>query len=809
MPENDSVWVEPRAKKTKANLKSREMSRSIATSRKLKCSSSDYSDEEYEMKPSRRKISINSDRTKVAPRSTLQYKIGPEFSDTLLKRELFDIDGNEITPVVFARIDRGIIQEDRQWIGYKRNYFSVVASYNFNPETDFNIPETPMFLKDKNGIKIRISYFALRLRAMSCDEREDVPLIQHTAKRDKGPRCAPPIFPCVPAKLPTHDTVVEASNARNKAKIEGLNREFWYPGGNNDINRSEFMELYPKDKIARVARYERVQFSAPPNSRKGPSNCGFSKLQVELTCYLPADECFICIALLETPPLIIRGRSPSSYNSDGSTPPQVVTRPITRIVNDSNSYASFNSNSSSNTSINIPSEQITHRKPLTDKSDFFQNMKEKPALKVILKVHSFSVENSEKIPMKMGKKKKRPYLKKQPYQRSKSTDLIFTDDTKKDKRKTKFVTNKVLNYSQQSTTLPSKRKISDNYDTKSKNKKSTNTRIIPPSSPCSELKPTSSVISTSFMTIKKENSVLSQIKSLHKNVEHTAKDHTSRLSISSLLNPVKYPNTDIQNTDHDLKIETNDVSLREIPPVIDSIKETSSPVKSIDVESERNININEESSDSDSESSSVCNSGLDSDSDSDSVCNSETENAVGNETTLDKHEDSYNEENIQIDFEKSSDDADPTIINSSIDRSNYIDEEYFEESSILDFRILSSPSFVRHKMAVSPSMDMRMLENKSREYISVSVPAKWDEVITYRSSSDKLRPFSPLITVQQDKSGHNLPPEGLLKEDALGSSSRPFFKSEMSSVCETSLLLGLGDPPISKNVNWGMNKRQS
>ena len=68
---------------------------------------------------------------KVAPRSSDLFRVGPLFSETRHHQDIYckknDLDVN---PVLEARIDRGFeTGEHGTWIGYKRNYFTLVAAF--------------------------------------------------------------------------------------------------------------------------------------------------------------------------------------------------------------------------------------------------------------------------------------------------------------------------------------------------------------------------------------------------------------------------------------------------------------------------------------------------------------------------------------------------------------------------------------------------------------------------------------------------------------------------------------------------------
>ncbi|KAH3686325.1 hypothetical protein WICPIJ_002687 [Wickerhamomyces pijperi] len=262
----------------------------------------------------------SSSKRKLAPRSSLQFKIGPQFTETFTSVPILDSNNQYVQPMICPRIDRGFELIDGEWIGYKRNYFTLVSSFFFeNVGFDKFAGEEYHILDPTTNQLVRIKYFAIQL-VSGCAEEDSlthINLIQHTAKRDRGPQFPPPIHPVVPSELPNHDVIREAANVRNVGKILKMDSIFYFDKENHndylfDING---LRDYPHEKIFKVARYERVQFSSSINYKKPSLNNKRFKLFVELVGYTENEE-FVKLAYTETPPLIVRGRSPSNYAQD-------------------------------------------------------------------------------------------------------------------------------------------------------------------------------------------------------------------------------------------------------------------------------------------------------------------------------------------------------------------------------------------------------------------------------------------------------------------------------------------------------------
>lgn len=269
-------------------------------------------------------------KKKLAPRSSLQFKIGPPFAPTRHVRPVFNSLGRVVEPVLNPRIDRGFEVLYNEWVGYKRNYFTLVSTFLFDgvPFGAFAGDEYFVQNEERNTlVKRKIQYFGIRILAKSLDDDTIVNLVQHTAKRDRGPQFSPKVQIVVPGTLPGHAVIKEAANVRNLGKIAKLNEIFFF---DRDKHKDSYsisgLDSYPEDKIMKVARFERVQFSLSINYKKPSLSSKRFKLVFELVGFLN-DKDFVVLTYRETPPLIIRGRSPSNY-SGSSAPQRSVKEPV-------------------------------------------------------------------------------------------------------------------------------------------------------------------------------------------------------------------------------------------------------------------------------------------------------------------------------------------------------------------------------------------------------------------------------------------------------------------------------------------------
>lgn len=282
-------------------------------------------------------------KLKIAPRSTLQFKVGPPFE---LVRDYCPVveshTGRTLDLRIIPRIDRGFDHIDEEWVGYKRNYFTLVSTFETaNCDLDTFLKSSFDLLVEDSSVesRLRVQYFAIKIKAKNDDDDTEINLVQHTAKRDKGPQFCPSVCPLVPSPLPKHQIIREASNVRNITKMKKYDSTFYLH--REHVNYEEYgvdslLFSYPEDSIQKVARYERVQFASSISVKKPSQQNKHFSLHVILGAVvdpdtfhgenpgIPYDELalkngskgmFVYLQEMKTPPLIIRGRSPSNYAS--------------------------------------------------------------------------------------------------------------------------------------------------------------------------------------------------------------------------------------------------------------------------------------------------------------------------------------------------------------------------------------------------------------------------------------------------------------------------------------------------------------
>ncbi|KAI5948933.1 hypothetical protein KGF57_005126 [Candida theae] len=251
---------------------------------------------------------------KLAPRSTLQFKVGPPFSDTIEVSPLFVESSNmKLNPTIHARIDRGFDLEEDKWVGYKRNYFSLVAAFSFEDiKSSISLLSENNFYLTTTEKRHDIKRFALRLVCRSMRDNSEVTLVQHTAKRTDG--ISPPIIFSIPGSLPSHSVIKQNFNLRNHEKVEKSKHMFATKYNQIKIkDRDSILHGYEKgESYVTVAKYERIQFSSSVGKHR-LNERNQVIIQIQLLAELREKDTFAVLAVANTPPLTIRGRPSSSY----------------------------------------------------------------------------------------------------------------------------------------------------------------------------------------------------------------------------------------------------------------------------------------------------------------------------------------------------------------------------------------------------------------------------------------------------------------------------------------------------------------
>jgi meiosis-specific transcription factor NDT80 len=208
-------------------------------------------------------------------------------------------------------IDKGFFQADGEWTCYRRNYFSCVCHYTLSPY----YPGVPVdFTPSPTSSRAQTSTvqgFSMKISAVVADnDQQEIELVQHTPKRDKGPTTNPPRV----ALMAKHE-----SGHHNHAGIYGNNGAM-VPNGNPHYPDAWVASDTAGNSTLTETTFERIQFKqATQNNGKRRAAQQYYHLIIELWANIGppgGQESWIKIAYRKSAKMIVRGRSPGHYQND-------------------------------------------------------------------------------------------------------------------------------------------------------------------------------------------------------------------------------------------------------------------------------------------------------------------------------------------------------------------------------------------------------------------------------------------------------------------------------------------------------------
>ncbi|KAJ3309122.1 hypothetical protein HDU76_003716 [Blyttiomyces sp. JEL0837] len=198
---------------------------------------------------------------------------GPVFKPTVEKCKLWHLDRTRSYSLkIYPKVDRGFFLADNDWTCYRRNYFQVSASFTALDLNGGRV-ELPCFVEVDGQLR-SVTSFLINVVSRTANGNKDIELVQHTAKRDKGPQNVPQPRLCEP----------QDSTMRHEDSFHSVT-------------------------------FERLQFkSATANNGKRRAAQQYHVLIVEL--YVRCDDnSQIKAAYAESAPLVVRGRAPGHYQA--------------------------------------------------------------------------------------------------------------------------------------------------------------------------------------------------------------------------------------------------------------------------------------------------------------------------------------------------------------------------------------------------------------------------------------------------------------------------------------------------------------
>ena len=254
-------------------------------------------------------------------------------------------EGQEVTPDVSAKVEKGffVAPVDESWTCYRRNYFSVLVSFSLCPITNNS---RIYFRRNGSSTTELIQAFGMRLTAaVDGASGKPIELIQHTPKRDAGPKTSIEIVPVAPTAvdstryqqtIPPHavysaplpsfhptgavpcpylplQTVTQSGEASSSANPNPQLSGSYYPTAGSHM---------PLPGHNTTHTFERVQFkNATANNGKRRASQQYFHLIVEVFADIrnegAAEPAWVKVAQRTSEKIVVRGRSPSHYQHEG------------------------------------------------------------------------------------------------------------------------------------------------------------------------------------------------------------------------------------------------------------------------------------------------------------------------------------------------------------------------------------------------------------------------------------------------------------------------------------------------------------
>lgn len=253
-------------------------------------------------------------------------------------------EGQAVTPEVHAKVEKGFFLSttDQKWTCYRRNYFAVASHFELHP----NINNGRLYLK-RNNTQQQIQAMGMRLSAaVDGSSGKPIELIQHTPKRDNGPKNkidVTKISPTPAAGRGEHTISphgiyqVPMSTFHATGAVTGpflpLQHSGESSGSSSSAHTPQLSSQYPYSASSTahlpvpghhtMHTFERVQFKqATANNGKRRASQQYFHLIVELFADVRKDGSdtadWVKVAQRVSEKIVVRGRSPSHYQNEGN-----------------------------------------------------------------------------------------------------------------------------------------------------------------------------------------------------------------------------------------------------------------------------------------------------------------------------------------------------------------------------------------------------------------------------------------------------------------------------------------------------------
>ena len=266
-----------------------------------------------------------------------------KFPDLLCSLEM-KCNDQALTPEIHAKVEKGFFLSDTdgKWTCYRRNYFSVHVSFTLHCPTN----NAPLYIKVR-GKDEQVSAMGMRLSAaVDGNNGKAIELIQHTPKRDNGPKSKIDVVRVSPQSTgrtdtlsPNHIYQVPMGTFHATGQVPGPYLPLQHVSDPNDDssdgqqnghsqNHSSMNLQYPGSASHMTSpgqnthhTFERIQFKqATANNGKRRASQQYFHLIVELFADTRKDVSeenhWVKVAHRTSENIVVRGRSPSHYQNE-------------------------------------------------------------------------------------------------------------------------------------------------------------------------------------------------------------------------------------------------------------------------------------------------------------------------------------------------------------------------------------------------------------------------------------------------------------------------------------------------------------
>ncbi|KAF3072434.1 hypothetical protein CFAM422_005155 [Trichoderma lentiforme] len=215
-------------------------------------------------------------------------------------------NGTQIKIDITGTVDKGFFLAEGEWTCYRRNYMTCACSYSLHP----HYPNTAVhFIPPGSTQAYQVFGLYMSISAVVADnDQQNIELVQHTPKRDKGPTSKPEKVQLAPKNsVPSHHGIYNDPTSASGA-------------------RAMYQDGYGGQGAVQPATehtFERIQFKqATQNNGKRRAAQQYYHLMVELWADLgssfssQSSDKYFKIAFRKSEKMIVRGRSPGHYQNE-------------------------------------------------------------------------------------------------------------------------------------------------------------------------------------------------------------------------------------------------------------------------------------------------------------------------------------------------------------------------------------------------------------------------------------------------------------------------------------------------------------